>query len=355
MVRICCLAVSFVLGFVLPSVSGADEPFWPGWLGPDRSGWVNNYEPPAEWPKDLKLAWRVNVGTGYGSPLVVGSQVYQHARQGDEEVVLCLDLESGVQKWKRSYTTTFKIGGGGERHGKGPKSCPIYADGRIFTLGISGVLSAWRANDGELLWRKDEQRFGANHPYWGASTSPIVDENRLIVHLGNDKEGALFALDVSTGKEYWKQGADGTAYSSPRVEQIDGVRQVIEWNHRALVGVESETGRKLWEQPFPHEGHNQNMPTPAFYKGRVLLGAENRGLQSYRPSRHGTVWTVTADWSQNEVALDMSSAVINGSHLYGFSHYDSGRLFCLDVESGKVRWKGPGRTGQNVTFPTYFA
>lgn len=48
--------------------------------------------------------------------------------------------------------------------------------------------------------------------------------------------------------------------------------------------------------------------------------------------------------------LDMSSAVVNGDLLYGFSHYDSGRIFCLDPETGEVLWQGPPRTGQNVTF-----
>ena len=55
-------------------------------------------------------------------------------------------------------------------------------------------------------------------------------------------------------------------------------------------------------------------------------------------------------WHQKTVALDMSSAVVNGGLLYGFSHYDKGRLFCLDIKTGQVLWQGPGRTGRNVMF-----
>ena len=50
------------------------------------------------------------------------------------------------------------------------------------------------------------------------------------------------------------------------------------------------------------------------------------------------------------MALDMSSAVINGKFLFGFSHYDRGRLFCLDPKTGEVRWEGTPRTGRNVMF-----
>jgi outer membrane protein assembly factor BamB len=46
----------------------------------------------------------------------------------------------------------------------------------------------------------------------------------------------------------------------------------------------------------------------------------------------------------------MSSAVVNDGLLFGFSHYNKGQLFCIDVDSGDILWKGPGRSGQNATF-----
>jgi outer membrane protein assembly factor BamB len=327
------------------------EEYWPGWLGPKRNGWVNNFQPPKKWPEKLQQMWRFKVGTGYGSPLVAGDRVYQHARQGEDEVVWCLDLKTGGVKWRKSYTTPFKIGSGAERHGKGPKSSPVFADGRVFVMSITGVLSAWDATSGQLLWRHDySSRFKKSHPFWGSSNSPIVDAKRVVAHFGNDKEGLLAALDVETGKEVWTQGKDGTCYSSPLLVDHQGIRQIIEWNHRALVGVESKSGRLLWEFPFPHTSHNQNMPTPSFHKGRVLLGGENRGVHGLEPKLKDGVWSVTARWSQRKVALDMSSAVVNGDLLYGFSHFGRGRFFCLDPKTGKVLWQGPEQTSENVTF-----
>ena len=70
------------------------------------------------------------------------------------------------------------------------------------------------------------------------------------------------------------------------------------------------------------------------------------------PQKGEAGWDVSVSWHQRDVALDMSSAVVDGDRLYGFSHYDTGRLFCLDVASGEVKWEGPPRTGQNVTFLT---
>jgi len=327
------------------------EEYWPGWLGPKRNGWVNNFHPPKKWPEKLQQMWRVKVGAGYGSPLVANGRVYQHARQGDDEMLWCLDLKTGAIKWRRKYAAPFKIGGGAESHGKGPKSSPVFSDGRVFIMSITGVLSAWDATSGKLLWRRDySSRFKKSYPFWGSSNSPIVDSKRVVAHFGNDKEGLLAALDVETGKEVWTQGKDGTCYSSPLLVNHQGVRQIIEWNHRALVGVESKSGRLLWEFPFPHTSHNQNMPTPSFHKGRVLLGGENRGVHGLEPKLKDGVWSVTAHWNQRKVALDMSSAVMNGNLLYGFSHFGRGRFFCLDPKTGKVLWQGPERTGENVTF-----
>ena len=350
------LAVSTLCLLVLvasgqDAASEAAEVQWTGWLGPERNGWVEGFEPPAEWPGELQQVWQVEVGTGYGSPLVAEGRIYQHARQGEEEVVWCLDLESGETIWRKSYPAPFKMGGGGERHGKGPKSCPVLAGERFFTYSISGELSAWNAASGELLWQRNfRDRFGITHPYWGASASPVADGSRVVVHLGGDKRGALTALDGATGEFVWSQGDAPASYSSPLVVEINGVRQVIDWNQEALIGVESESGTLLWEFPAPQIKTDQNMPTPVYHHGLVILGGENRGIRGLRPKLRDGEWSVREVWFQKEVALDMSTAVVNEGRLYGFSHYGKGRLFCLDLRTGDVLWQGPGRTGENVTF-----
>jgi len=346
-----CLLVFCLADFPHASAQTPSGDYWPGWLGPHRNGWVDDFQPPARWPEQLSKLWQVEVGTGYGSPLVAEGRVYQHARQGNDEVVWCFDLESGERRWRQSYVVPFKMGSGGERHGKGPKSSPTLAEGRLLTMSIRGDLSAWDTEHGEFLWRTDYgSEFQPNRPYWGVATSPVVDGNRVIAHFGNDDQGALVALDVKSGQEVWRNAGDGPSYSSPLVVEIEGVRQVVEWNHRALVGVDARSGQSLWQYPFPHTGSNQNMPTPVFYQGSILLGGENRGLHRVEPRLDDETWTVKKRWSQEEVALDMSTAVINGDLLYGFSHYDSGRIFCLDPRSGEILWVGPPRTGDNVLF-----
>ena len=123
-------ALIFLMVAAAHHPASGDDVHWPGWLGPERNGWVSGFQPPSRWPERLERSWQVEVGIGYGSPLVSAGRVYQHARQGDDEVVWCLDLETGAVKWRKSYAAPFKIAAGGERHGNGPKSSPMLADGR---------------------------------------------------------------------------------------------------------------------------------------------------------------------------------------------------------------------------------
>src|SRR5690349_1989186 len=128
---------------------------WPQWRGPNRDGGVHGVEAPATWPKALTEEWKVPVGEGVSSPVVVGDRVYLLTRQkADEEVVLCLDLVGGREVWKSAYPAPYKLGS--PAHGyEGPRSTPAVADGRVFTFGISGILSCLDAATGAVLWRKD--------------------------------------------------------------------------------------------------------------------------------------------------------------------------------------------------------
>ena len=331
--------------------SKTSEVFWPGWLGPNRDGQVDYFEAPTEWPMELENVWSKEVGEGSSMPIVVDGRVYQHARQNGEEVVWCLDLGSGNVLWRKSDRVPYRISYFGERHGDGPLSNPIYANGRLFTFSVTGILSAWAADSGELLWRRDySERFAPTHPKWGHSTSPLVDGEQVVVHFGSDDDGVLVALDVATGEEVWTEGEDGACHASPILVEIDGVRQIVEWNDESVVGLESQTGRRLWSYFLPHRGSNQNSPTPVYYRGRIIVGGENRGIRSLEPIRENGKWRVEENWHQRKVSLNMASAILSEGSLYGLSHFRQGQFFRMDPETGEVIWTSPSRMGEYATF-----
>ena len=96
---------------------------------------------------------------------------------------------------------------------KGPFSTPLVANGRVFTLGTSAVLSSFDAATGKLEWRKSWP-IDTSKLFTGTAMSPIIDGGLLIVHVG-DHNGWFCAFDPITGVEKWSLPGHGPGYASP--------------------------------------------------------------------------------------------------------------------------------------------
>lgn len=128
---------------------------WPQWRGPNRDGNVSGAVIPTSWPKTLKEQWKVPVGIGHSSPVVSNGRIYVFARQGDEEVLLCLDASTGKEIWGSSQPISYEMNPAALGHGKGPKSTPVVSNGTVCTFGISGVLSCHDVATGKMKWRRE--------------------------------------------------------------------------------------------------------------------------------------------------------------------------------------------------------
>jgi outer membrane protein assembly factor BamB len=329
-------------------VSAAAE--WPQWRGPNRDGQAAGVAAPQAWPKELKPRWRVDVGIGHASPVVSGGLIYQFARQGEEEVLLALDAATGKEVWRAgAVPAPYTMNPAALGHGKGPKSTPVVAGGRVFTLGIAGLLSAHDAKTGRLLWRKDfSKQYPTTSPLYGTAMSPIVEGSLLIAHVGGHDKGALTAFDAATGAVKWSYDADGPAYSSPVVLTVGGERQLVTFTQKELVAVSAATGAPLWKLPAK-TSYDTNCNTPVVYKDTVVVSLEEQGLVALRPAREGGKWAAREVWRNEENELYMNTPVLHGGVLYGLSTRKKGQFFAVDAATGKTLWQGPGRMGENAS------
>ena len=335
------MAVVAMLWMVPLSAAAQD---WPQWRGPDRDGAVAAFDVPASWPAELTHQWTVEVGFGYATPILVGDRVYMFARQGDDEVMMALDAGSGETVWRTSYDATFDMMPATVRHGPGPKSTPTYADGRLFTLGISGIVTAFDAETGRQLWQMPG---GPVQPTYHTGQSPFVDGDMMIVHVGGQDNGALTAFDVATGDVKWRWDGDGPAYGSPIVVELEGVRQVVTFTQENLVGVSVETGALLWRRPYTTASTTTSQ-TPNIYQNDVIEAGRGNGITRFRVVREGNAWTTENVWHTDEVSIHMSNGVVVDGVLFGLSHLNSGQYFGLDLDTGQVLWTSPPRQADNA-------
>jgi outer membrane protein assembly factor BamB len=319
---------------------------WPEWRGPHRDGVVS--EQPSTWPEKLNLKWKTEVGIGHASPIMAGGSIYDFARQGNEEIILSIDPSNGKIRWKQQYTAPYKMNEAAVSHGEGPKSTPLYSNGRLYTFGISGILSAFDAETGKPIWRLDfVKQYKEGAPDFGTAMSPILDSGLLIAHVGGTKLGALTAFDAATGTVKWSWIGDSPAYASPIVVELGGVRQVVTQTHSNIVGVALASGKLLWKIPFK-TGYDQNIVTPVLYKDTLIFSGLDKGVFAVRLNHAADAWTTQTVWQNKDVAMYMNSPVLSGDLLFGFSHLKKGQLFCLDARTGATLWTGPPRAGDNA-------
>ncbi|HEY6400136.1 MAG TPA: PQQ-binding-like beta-propeller repeat protein, partial [Blastocatellia bacterium] len=170
------LLVAAVMSTVTATMASAqDSPQdYPQWRGRNRDGAASGFEEPKVWPEKLTLRWKVEVGEGYATPIVVGKTVYAFTRRDGAETLTALDAATGKLIWRTGYPAPYKAADAAAKHGAGPKATPLFHNGKLFTVGISGAVSAFNAATGKLLWQKPAP---AEHPYFGMAASPIGDKD----------------------------------------------------------------------------------------------------------------------------------------------------------------------------------
>ena len=305
---------------------------WPQWRGANRDGKVSGFTAPEKWPQQLAQKWKTTVGAGDSTPALVGDKLYVFSRQGEEEVISCLNAADGKEVWKEHYTAQT-VGGPSAKQHSGPRSSPAVADGKVVTLGVAGVVSCLDTS-GKLLWRKDP--FPKVTPRFFTSMSPIIVDGMAIAHVGGQGNGAIIAFALATGDEKWRWGAEGPDYGSPALLTVDGTKQIVTPTEKSIVGIAVADGKLLWQQPFPIQGMAYNAATPIVDGQTVIYTGKGRGAKAVKIEKQGDKFVANELWANPDLAPQFTSPVLKDGMLFGLS--DKGNLYCLDAKTGKTAW-----------------
>ena len=326
------------LAALLLSAAAVSAEDWPQWLGPTRDG--VSTEKIAPWKSDPEVLWKRPVGESHSSPVVAGGKLFLHVKaDGKEaETVLALDIKTGDPVWEKTY----ERGPFQTPFGNGPRATPAVDGERLFTLGGTGVLTAFATKDGAQLWQVDTlKEFGAKNLTFGVSASPLVVEGKVVVQVGA-KGASVVAFDAESGKVAWKALDDPASYAAPAIRTFGGEKQIVVLTGKNLVGLTPEKGEVLWQFPF-RDLLNESSTTPVMFGDVMLASSVTAGsVGMKRADKDGKlvteqVWKapILTCYFGTPVPFGKGQALLVTGTLIP---PPSATLRCIDTSTGKQVW-----------------
>jgi outer membrane protein assembly factor BamB len=313
---------------LLVSAAGAAD--WPQFLGPNRDGFCPTPldELNTNWrAKEPPLLWKTSMSDkGYAGPCAVDGRVYVIDHKGVDDVVRCIDLKSGKDVWKFSYSET-------RRHNYGfARSTPTVEGDRVYTMSREGKVFCLNADDGKQVWARDVRReFGGRPPKWYYAASPFIDGQKLIVVPGGPG-ATLVALDKATGKTMWKNGRFGASYATPVKATLADKEQYVVFVSKNLIGADTETGRVLWSLPWTNQW-DVNASVPIVSGDHVFItSGYGSGCALVKVTGQGASFV----WKSKAIQSHFSTPLLYKAHIYSTS--DRHGLSCIEFKTGKVKW-----------------
>ncbi len=268
---------------------------------------------------------------------MVGDKVFVTETVNKEsERVRALDRATGKELWQTSWPGSMTVPFFAASNGSWIRSTPIYSDGKLYVAGIRDVLVCLDASSGQELWRVDFVKdLNSELPAFGFVCSPMIDGEFIYVQAG----GGLAKLDKATGKLVWRSledggGMNGSAFSSPVIATLAGQRQLLVQTRTTLVGVNLDTGDKLWSFDVP-AFRGMNILTPTTYGDAIFTSSYGGKSLLIDIKNVDGKWQAQERWSYKAEGY-MSSPIIIGDYVY--LHLKNRRFTCIDLKTGEATW-----------------
>ena len=299
----------------------------------------------------LVQRWSRDLGRHVSYPLIAEGKVF---------VTTGYEFASGSKLYALDAATGATSWGPIDISGTRPWSGIAYDAGRVFAVNYDGVLRAFDAASGSLLW---QTRLVPETEIWAFSTPPTA-LNGLVYTAGSRFGGRVFGVSQLDGSIRWTATVVVGDASSPAVS-ADGV--YVSYTCSQAYDFAPATGNLLWHHDSSCWGGGGK--TPVLYGGRlysrdsshlgnvilnVNTGEEITGFEAYQaPAFSGSTgyFTLTNSrlqardvasgsikWSFNgDNTLNSAPIVVNG---YVYIASNSGKLFALDAGTGANVWTG---------------
>jgi len=319
---------------------------WPNWRGANFEGKSATTGIQTQWSEGLKKLWQVNYlcqdksTASWSSPVIQGNRLIVPGRDEKNDLVFCINAETGELIWIGSYEAEAA-----SSHGPGSRATPFIHEDKVYTFGRSGDLVCWQLEDGKLLWRKNVKDEGGVEPTWGYSTTPLVLDDMVIVQGGGT--ALVLAYHRLSGNLLWKSMEGEAGYAAAITMMIGNEIKLLIYHGNGLSCLNPAGGKVLWTAAWPTE-YGVNATTPLvsddviFHTSGYKMGCEALKI---------TKEDYSVLWKNNALEAQHSDPVLIDGYIYGYSGESSrnnGQFKCLELLTGKEMWT-TGQIGQGTT------
>lgn len=336
---------------VLLAASFAQAADWPQYAGINRDNVSQETGLARTWPEGgPKVLWSVPLGPGYGAAAVRDGEVYLLDRPDDRQDVLrCLDLQSGKELWKYAYDAPGNVSHNGAR------SVPTVDEKYVYSVGMCGHFVCVDRKTHQPVWQKNlVADFKLEIPTWGIVQAPVVYKDLVIV-APQASDAYVVAYKRDSGEIAWKSPKLGlVGYSIPVVAKLGGVDQVLMIGAckkgggapAQVAGISLADGSILWT----YDGFQCFIPIPyptALPDDRVFLtGGYRAGSALIQVKQENGKFAVKELFKTDACGSQIPQPLFYKDHLYVNSNTNDREdgMMCLALD-GQVKWKTSDLTG----------
>jgi outer membrane protein assembly factor BamB len=330
-----------LFGYAIPDDVFAQAD-WPQWRGTQRDGQANAQRLLKSWnAHPPQLAWSVDkAGMGFSSVSVVGDALYTMGKREDKNVVICLGVRDGVERW----ATPISDAAQGQEYmtgwGSGPRGAPTVDGDRVYALCDLGTVACLDAKTGRLIWSVHlVTDLEGSVPKWGYSESVLVDGDRLVVTPGG--KNFMVALNKESGAPIWRSKfSDGAQYVSVVKHQFYGISVYVSASAKGLVGIDVESGETAFVNaatgnsvaviPTPLIVGNSIYHTSAYQAGNALVDISLDAGKLVAKQRYHE--------AKESMENHHGGVVYHEGTIFGFSKALRGVWMAQDFATGRVLW-----------------
>ncbi|VXD06472.1 Outer membrane protein YfgL, lipoprotein component of the protein assembly complex (forms a complex with YaeT, YfiO, and NlpB)-like; Uncharacterized PQQ-containing dehydrogenase 2 [Sphingomonas sp. T1] len=206
---------------------------------------------------DGAILWRAKPGGPLrGSPTVSNGAVYVLTQDNQ---IFSLNQGDGKVQWVQSGTL--------ETQGVFGVAAPAVSQGTVVSGFSSGELSAYRYENGRILWQDALSRTSITTSVSSLSdidAAPVIDGGRVYA-VGQG--GRMVALELSTGQRLWEQNFAGI--STP---WIAGEWLFVVTDDARLVCLSRSNGKARWIAQLQRFDNEKKKKGPVTWYGPILAG-----------------------------------------------------------------------------------